>query len=240
MSQKKSFDERKKSILNQHQTVIDTVRNRNYRTLLDLGCGNAYKSMVFALELAMDIVALDEFAGHGSTESLEGVRENIKQMNLDQRVQVVQGNALEVKKMDRCFDVVFTQNVLHHLFPWPRSKAGQPVEAFFRDLFDVINRGGMFYITDISPWNFWDQLSRILPGRWYRSALFSSINSVKYKPKTPAFVWMKHLRSTGFQDVRLEYHVPYPFRKIRPLLNNRFANPFVESVYTITAIKPAV
>ncbi len=222
-------------IRNQHASLIRVIRARNYRTLIDLGCGNAEMALFFAGELGMQVTAADEFEGHGSGVQFEEIKKKVSALGLTDQVAVLKWDALQVGQLEQTFDVVFIQNVLHHIFLWPESKNSELAKRFFEDLRKIISPGGLIYITDAGRWNFWDRLHRLLPGKWYQAKLFRSINQVDFNTKTPASVWQAYLKEAGFNTLFFEYYVPYEFRHLRWALNNPLANVFIESIYSIAA-----
>jgi SAM-dependent methyltransferase len=235
---KQQYNSKRDVMRNQHAILIDLIRKNNYKTLLDLGCGDADKALFFALELNLKVLALDEFEGHGSDVRVEDVLEKVRLFNLEDRIEIKEMDALNVHGLDQTFDVVFTQNVLHHIFPWPSSRDDLVVETFFHNIWDRITPGGILYIVDSGPWNFWDRLACRFPGRWYQANLFRSINTVRFENKTPVGVWKRRLERIGFRPIRTEYHVPYPLRKLRPFLNNAVVNLFIESSYIMISHRP--
>jgi cyclopropane fatty-acyl-phospholipid synthase-like methyltransferase len=222
-------------IRNQHASLIRLIRERNYHTLIDLGCGNAEKALFFAQELGMKVTAMDEFEGHGSDARLEDIGKKVNSLGLSERVSVIKLDALQIEQLGQTFDVVFIQNVLHHIFPWPESKNSERIKSFFNELRKILSQRGLIYITDAGRWNFWDRLHRVIPGKWYQAKLFSSINQVDFNTKTPASVWQVYLKEAGFHKLFLEYYVPYEFRRLKWALNNPLANVFIESIYSIAA-----
>lgn len=235
---RQQYNDKRNVMWNQHSALIELIHKNNYRTLIDLGCGNGDKAIFFALELGLQVLAIDEFEGHGSDVSDTDVYEKVRFFNLDDQIEIMKMNALNINALDRMFDVVFTQNVLHHIFPWPLSRDSREVEVFFRNLWNRIVPGGVLYIVDSGRWNFWDRLARIFPGKWYQASLFRSINTVEFENKTPLNVWKRRLKEAGFHVIQTKYHVPHPLRKIRPLLNNAAANVFIESSYILICRRP--
>lgn len=221
----------------QHSKLIQTIKRNGYKSLVDIGCGNGDKACFFAKKLNMRVLAIDEFEGHGSESTYEAIEQKIKDLGLNHFVRLKKMDAKDLGALSEKFDIVFAQNSLHHIFPYPLSSS-QEVFDFFRMLFDVLSPNGIVYINEVGRFNFWDRLSRIVPGNWYnKGSMFRTIRSVHFYDKTPYDIWLKLLSKTGFKAIDFQFFVPYPFRVLKPLLNNRLANLFLESNYMIMAQK---
>ena len=175
--------------------MLKVIDENNLETLLDLGCGDAGKSIFFA-ENGMMVTGLDEFEGHGSEATLEEIQNKITDLGFGGKIEIIKMDAIDINKLSQTFDVVFAQNSLHHIFEYPISRSIK-VEKFFQKLNGRITPQGYFYITEINQWDLWDFLSKIIPGNWHKSSdLFRTINPVNFSSKTPLKVWVKHLQNS--------------------------------------------
>jgi len=222
----------------QHQLLHQLVAKFKFRSLLDIGCGDGDKAIHFASSLGLHVTAIDEFEGHGSQVAYQSVKGKVVDHGLDGVIDVRKLDARELERLASSFDIAFAQNTFHHIFPSPASKSKE-VEELFRKIYDKLTPGGILYICEAGRFNFWDWLSGIFPGDWYEnSELFSTINRVDFKTKTPLRLWAKHLAEAGYEIIAKQYYVPYPFRKFKAILSNPLANAFLESNYILVALKP--
>lgn len=228
------------SISYQHAHLIRLIKENGFKSFLDIGCGKGEKSIFFAKELKLKVTAIDNFLGFGSNSDYDTVTNNIFERKVEHLVRLIKIDAIDAMNnriFDQTFDVIFMQNSLHHIFPFPIS-LGEKVDFFFEKIYENISNRGILYICDAGRLNFWNSLFGFKKLRKiYKNSLFRTINEVNFDGKTNIGGWIYKLNKAGFKIEFISYHVPYPFRYLRPVLNNKLLNFFLESNYSILAKK---
>lgn len=82
----------------QHNKLLKIIKENNLETLLDLGCGDAGKSIFFA-EYGMNVTGLDEFEGHGSEVVLEEIIDKITGLGFSNQIDVIKLDAKDIDKL---------------------------------------------------------------------------------------------------------------------------------------------
>jgi SAM-dependent methyltransferase len=220
----------------QFKALHRLVMQNHYETLLDIGCGEGEKAWYFAKHIGLRVMAIDEFEGHGSQATFDKSQELFAQEDLSEKVTVKKMNAFSIPDLEKNFDIIYLQNVLHHIFS-PSTPFDELLD-FLGMLYSCLNPGGILYVSEIGPHNFWDQIFHILPRSIYeKCALFRTVSTVDFGDKIPYGTWKKCMVHTNFEVVQIKFWVPYPFRRGSWLLSNRFFNYFLESNYVIIGRK---
>ena len=226
-----------KRIFYQHKELVKRIKFNQLASLLDIGCGRGEKSIFFASLLNMKVVAIDNFMGSGSHSTYEDAKRNIIENRLSHLIRLKSMDAKKLSFTTEKFDVAFAQNSLHHIFPYPFSCSHSATEFFVR-IKKHLSENGFLYICDVGRVNVWDKCLRMINMKKTNNLpIFNTIKGVHFDDKTPVQVWLNKLTEAGFFIESIKYHVPYPFRRLNSIFNNRIGNVFLESNYMITARK---
>lgn len=109
--------------------------------ILDVGCGNGRFMKLVGAERIVGIEQNPESVAEVEAAGFE----------------VLQGDALELAKLNRSFDAIHCSHILEHLYP-------EQVHTFLKNMDQVLEPGGVFVVRGplLSEW-FFDDLSHIRP-----------------------------------------------------------------------------
>lgn len=97
------------------------------KDVLEIGCGNGMLS-VYLAKIGGNITAVDN-----SNISINNTREIAKYNQVEHLIKTHELNAMEIGKLEKSFDLVVGEYVLHHI---------EPFSVFAKILFKVIKKGG--------------------------------------------------------------------------------------------------
>ncbi len=108
------------------------MAERDYKTILDLGCGNGRDSLYFASK-GLKVTALD-----WSEVALDALAKQAKKLSLLERINVIWQNIANLELPDNSFDVIFANLSLHYFDDQTTRKIIDQVYKILR------NRGLLF------------------------------------------------------------------------------------------------
>lgn len=114
---------------NSCKVIFDFVKNKNYKSLLDIGCGTGYLIQILTKEKKADYVGLDL--------SVEMVKE-AKKKNI-KKAEFIEGSADNLPFSKKSFDIVTCSESFHH-YP-DENKA-------MREAYRVLKKGGYYVVAD--------------------------------------------------------------------------------------------
>jgi SAM-dependent methyltransferase len=201
------------------------------KRVLEIGAGTGSMSIWLALNGAAHVMALEpEVAGasHGVAVEFERRITNIGLTNL----------AFLPSKIDDApfpagaFDIVLSYNSVNHLYETRSdlNRAPHDRECFtkiFRDLHQLLARGGAAIIADCSRRNLFGELGVTHPIAGQRSIEWA----LHQTPQT----WINVMRDAGFKRFDLHWYVPYALRRVSVLADNALFAWLTLSHFTVRA-----
>ncbi|ABK99084.1 class I SAM-dependent methyltransferase [Pelobacter propionicus] len=156
---------------------------------LDMGCGGGYLGLALARVTDLRFHFLDQ-----SREMLEIVRANLAANGLENRGDVLEGNAESIPLPDRSVNLVISRG---SLFFWDRVPA-------FREIYRVLAPGGMSYIGGGfgSP-ELKDEITRRMEARSGDNGQWREKVARNLGPQAPR-AFEDELRCAGIPDFRVE------------------------------------
>lgn len=123
-----------------HQATVDRMlafaRGTRPRRLLDLGTGPGdFLIRIAASRPSWSLVGLD-----GAQVMLSLARNAIQEAGVENRVELVLGDAKSVPLPNESFDLVFSNSILHHLL--------DPI-PFWREVKRLVRPGGLVFLCDL-------------------------------------------------------------------------------------------
>ena len=147
--------------------------------VLEVACNMCTTSIELAKKFDCNIVGIDL-----DTKALEKAKINIRKANLENRIEVIQGNALKLPFADNTFDIVINEAMLTMLSPKAKKKA---ISEYYR----VLKPGGKLLTHDVAYLN--PQLEQII------LELRKTIN-INVSPLSVAD-WESVFKQSGFSSV---------------------------------------
>ena len=147
--------------------------------VLEVACNMCTTSIELAKKFNCNIVGIDL-----DTKALEKAKINIRKANLENRIEVIQGNALKLPFADNTFDIVINEAMLTMLSPKAKKKA---ISEYYR----VLKPGGKLLTHDVAYLN--PQLEQII------LELRKTIN-INVSPLSVAD-WESVFKQSGFSSV---------------------------------------
>lgn len=156
---------------------------------LDMGCGGGYLGLALARITNLYVRFLDQ-----SREMLDIVRANLAANGLENRGDVLEGNAESIPLPDRSVNLVISRG---SLFFWDRVPA-------FREIYRVLAPGGMSYIGGGfgSP-ELKDEITRRMEARSGDNGQWREKVARNLGPQAPR-AFEDELRCAGIPDFRVE------------------------------------
>lgn len=204
----------------------------NGTEVLEVGAGGGFLSHYLAECVPVrSVVALDEYAGHGSPVATgEMITAMQSALNNSERLTIVRKDFLRYEPGPK-FDRVICVNVLHHIINFRVKEHGGArlgeAETALRHVARCLKPGGMVVIQELSNRNWC-----FLPG--YRSGM----SHVSWESKLPPADWREALVRAGFDNVDVRYRLPLNLPRwnwLRPLFNNEFVSLLMDSSFVVTA-----
>jgi SAM-dependent methyltransferase len=177
---------------------------------VSIGCGSGQKEMALirqGLVSSFDLYELSEVR-------IEQGRELASKLGVEDKVTFYLGDAFEIVKNKECFDFVHWNNSLHHMFD---------VEASIKWSYDVLRKGGMFYMDDyVGPTRFqWsDKMLEIVSK--VRSVL---PENYLVNPKNPNSLLPKHINRPRVEElIQIDPSEAADSERILDCVNKYFPN----------------
>ncbi len=134
--------------VNATRWLIDKGAFSEQTRVLEVACNMCTTSIELAKKFNCNIVGIDL-----DTKALEKAKINIRKANLENRIEVIQGNALKLPFADNTFDIVINEAMLTMLSPKAKKKA---ISEYYR----VLKPGGKLLTHDVAYLN--PQLEQII------------------------------------------------------------------------------
>lgn len=111
--------------------------------ILDAGCGLGFLSYIAAITFEKSSVVGVDIFSHESllNSSLEKAKNNMKELGLSQRVEIIQGDLTKLSLKNECFDLVISNLVFHNL--------GRERFKAYSEVWGVMRKGSFFVLGDI-------------------------------------------------------------------------------------------
>jgi SAM-dependent methyltransferase len=206
------------------------------REILEVGAGRGFLAHYLATcKEARHVTALDEYEGHGSSESSIETISNMREYLANaHQLSIVKGDFLEFESTQR-FDFVFFVNVIHHIVVTRESLIDSPMHLeaavdLCRRSARLLKPGGGIVIQEMGPTN-------LCPLPKYRK----NMKNIDWASKQHAGAWCTALRTAAFTKIRVRYRYPINvplIRLLRPLFNHHVASLLTDSSYIIEAGSP--
>ena len=103
--------------VNATRWLIDKGAFSEQTRVLEVACNMCTTSIELAKKFNCNIVGIDL-----DTKALEKAKINIRKANLENRIEVIQGNALKLPFADNTFDIVINEAMLTMLSPKAKKK----------------------------------------------------------------------------------------------------------------------
>ena len=116
--------------VNATRWLIDKGAFSEQTRVLEVACNMCTTSIELAKKFNCNIVGIDL-----DTKALEKAKINIRKANLENRIEVIQGNALKLPFADNTFDIVINEAMLTMLSPKAKKKA---ISEYYRVLEQII------------------------------------------------------------------------------------------------------
>ncbi|CEN28973.1 class I SAM-dependent methyltransferase [Lactococcus piscium] len=165
--------------VNATRWLIDKGAFSEQTRVLEVACNMCTTSIELAKKFNCNIVGIDL-----DTKALEKAKINIRKANLENRIEVIQGNALKLPFADNSFDIVINEAMLTMLSPKAKKKA---ISEYYR----VLKPGGKLLTHDVAYLN--PQLEQII------LELRKTIN-INVSPLSVAD-WESVFKQSGFSSV---------------------------------------
>ena len=165
--------------VNATRWLIDKGAFSEQTRVLEVACNMCTTSIELAKKFNCNIVGIDL-----DTKALEKAKINIRKANLENRIEVIQGNALKLPFADNTFDIVINEAMLTMLSPKAKKKA---ISEYYR----VLKPGGKLLTHDVAYLN--PQLEQII------LELRKTIN-INVSPLSVAD-WESVFKQSGFSSV---------------------------------------
>ncbi len=203
------------------------------KRVLEVGCGRGAVALHLALfEGCSHVTALDETAGEGAPVGVTKVlRDAIRDFGVG-RIEVIEADFMKNALPEGAFDVIIANRALHHIMESGYISRDQATRRAYVGMFErlgaLLSPGGLLSIMEISRLSLW----RWSPVKLRQAGIGWDIHPTRGE-------WLSVIREAGLETISVRYTVPYPLRRLVPLLANPPAQFLLGPNFVITARRTA-
>ena len=206
------------------------------KIVLDLGCSCGHETLFLALHWhPKRIIGVDNYGYEGGTpQNRETFAHNVQATGC-RNLSIVQADVFSLPFEPGSIDVVICSQTLHHLYVSKRDlrladeKFIDDATTKLRGWHAALKPGGEILIRETFRYN------HPLPHLLARIGVPAFSLRVNYKKKQNPATWCWLLERAGFHVHEVTYNVPYKLRSVKPFVQKRLVNLWVNSAYLVRA-----
>jgi SAM-dependent methyltransferase len=198
---------------------------------LEIGSGTGLQAMYMAMAGA-HVTSLEP-EGVGATSGvIAKQRDRCRRLGLAVGVVPADFNTWQT---DLHFDVILSRNSINHLYATEHHalRHGETRARYLEMLrrVDALRApGGVFVATDASRYG-WFNLTR----KWIKRPWRAGRSGVNWRHHQTPYTWRRLLLQAGFEDVRIDYPVPFRLHRLEPVVNTAPVNFFLLGAFILRA-----